>query len=178
MNIGKLNFIALKDTIGLVADTTKSATTNIEDDIFVSEIDPDLADTSTFCKSYDISLDVSVNCVVIEAKKTAKTWYVACMISAVDKIDINGKVRRLLGARKASFAPMDKVLSITKMEYGGITPVGLPKDWQIFVDQAITVKEYVIIGSGVRHSKLLVPGAIFAKLPNSKVENIAKKDII
>jgi prolyl-tRNA editing enzyme YbaK/EbsC (Cys-tRNA(Pro) deacylase) len=73
---------------------------------------------------------------------------------------------------------MDKVLSITKMEYGGITPVGLPKDWQIFVDQAITVKEYVIIGSGVRHSKLLVPGAIFAKLPNSKVENIAKKDII
>ena len=71
---------------------------------------------------------------------------------------------------------MDTAISLTKMEYGGITPIGLPDDWQLLVDEAITKKEQVIIGSGIRGSKLLVPGSIFSKLPNATVIDITKKD--
>ena len=59
------------------------------------------------------------------------------------------------------------------MEYGGITPVGLPEDWRLFIDGAVAERATVLIGSGVRHSKLLVPGALLVALPGAeRVENL------
>ena len=45
------------------------------------------------------------------------------------------------------------------MEYGGITPVGLPAGWRLLVDARVLDIEVAVIGSGVRRSKLLLPGA-------------------
>lgn len=177
MKFGKLVFGDTKRHYELVAEPTKAAIDNNNShDVLVAEIDADLADTAAFCKAYEIGLDVSANCVVIEAKRADKTWYAACLILATDRADINGVVRRQLNARKISFAPMDTAISLTKMEYGGITPIGLPNDWQLIVDDAIIKKEYVIIGSGIRGSKLLVHGSIFSSLPNTTVLDIAKKE--
>lgn len=160
----------------MIAEPTYQAVAKQDlQDVLVSEIDASLADTAAFCEAYDIGLDVSANCVVVEARRADKTWYAACLILATDRADINGVVRRHLGASKISFAPMDTALSLTKMEYGGINPIGLPEDWQLIVDEAITQKERVIIGSGIRGSKLLVPGGIFAKLPNASMLDIVKR---
>lgn len=177
MKLGKLDFDDVKQHSELVAPETKEAVDkNDLSDVLVSEIDGNLADTAAFCEAYDIGLDVSANCVVVEAKRADKTWYAACMILATNRADINGAVRRQLDARKISFAPMDTATSLTKMAYGGITPIGLPDDWQLIVDEAITQKAHVIIGSGIRGSKLLVPGSIFANLPNTTIIDIAKKE--
>lgn len=160
----------------MIAEPTYQAVAKQDlQDVLVSEIDASLADTAAFCEAYDIGLDVSANCVVVEARRADKTWYAACLILATDRADINGVVRRHLGASKISFAPMDTALLLTKMEYGGINPIGLPEDWQLIVDEAITQKERVIIGSGIRGSKLLVPGGIFAKLPNASMLDIVKR---
>lgn len=176
MKFGKLDFSDIKQHSELVAEPTKKAMDGGLTDVLVAEIDANLADTAAFCKAYDIGLDVSANCVVVEAKRADKTWYAACMILAINRADINGVVRRQLDARKISFAPMDTVISLTQMEYGGITPIGLPNDWQLLVDEAITKKGHVIIGSGIRGSKLLVPGSIFTNLPNATVLDITKKE--
>lgn len=176
MKFGKLDFNDVKQHSELVAVPTKEAIDAGLTDVLVTEIDAALADTAAFCEAYDIGLDVSANCVVVEAKRADKTWYAACMILATDRADINGVVRRQLDARKISFAPMDTTISLTKMEYGGITPIGLPDDWQLVVDKAITEKEQVIIGSGIRGSKLLVPGSIFSSLPNATILDITKKE--
>src|SRR5205814_8721594 len=96
------------------------------DDVEVAEIDPALADTAAFCERYGVTLEESANCVVIAAKRGGETRYAACMVSATTRADVNGLVRRHLDARKASFAPVDAVTAATAMEYGGITPVGLP----------------------------------------------------
>ena len=175
MKLGKLDFADVRQHPELIARPTKDAVDKYDlKDVFVSAIDADLADTAAFCKAYDIGLDVSANCVIVEAKRADKTWYAACMILATNRADINGVVRRQLDARKISFAPMDAATSLTGMEYGGITPIGLPGDWPILVDAAIAEKEYVILGSGVRGSKLLVPGSILGHLPNALVLEIAK----
>jgi prolyl-tRNA editing enzyme YbaK/EbsC (Cys-tRNA(Pro) deacylase) len=55
------------------------------------------------------------------------------------------------------------------MEYGGITPIGLPDDWPVLVDAAVAAAPAVVIGSGVRHSKLALPGELAARLPNAEV---------
>ena len=138
-------------------------------DVLVAEIDPELADTAAFCARYEVALDVSANCVVIAARRGETTRYAACVVLATTRADVNGVVRRHLDARKASFAPMDDAVALTGMEYGGITPVGLPPDWPILVDRAVVEAGVVIVGSGVRRSKLALPGAALAKLAGAEV---------
>ncbi len=135
----------------------------------VAEIDPELADTAAFCEHYDIPLEMSANCVIIAAKRRGDTMYAACLVTAVTRADVNGVVRNRLGARKASFAPVDDALAATGMEYGGITPIGLPPSWPLLIDSAVVQQPYVIIGSGIRGSKLLVPGPLLTRLPAAEV---------
>ena len=135
----------------------------------VAEIDPDLADTAAFCGHYEIPLEKSANCVVIAARRRGAATFAACLVTAVTRADVNGAVRQRLGARKASFAPVEDVLAATGMEYGGITPIGLPPSWPVLIDSAVIQQPYVIIGSGIRGSKLLLPGPLLARLPAAEV---------
>jgi prolyl-tRNA editing enzyme YbaK/EbsC (Cys-tRNA(Pro) deacylase) len=139
------------------------------DQVRVAEIDPALADTAQFCEAYGITLEESANCVVIAARRGADVTYAACMITATTRADVNGLVRRHLGARKASFGPVDAITAMTGMEYGGITPVGLPAGWPVLVDALVAKTPSVVIGSGIRGSKLWLPGGLLAELPDAEV---------
>ena len=139
----------------------------------VAAIDPELADTAAFCEAYGSALDHSANCVVVAGKRAGQTRYAAVMVLATMRADINNVVRRHLDVRKISFAPMDEAVRLTGMEYGGITPIGLPADWPILVDQAVLAAGTVVIGSGTRGSKLLVDAAELATLPHAEVLNLA-----
>ncbi len=176
MKLGKLDFEPIEDNLNFVGEPTRaSIETNELAGILVSEIDPQLSDTAAFCNKYEIGLDVSVNCVIVEAKRADKTWYAACLVPATVRADINGIVRRELGARKISFAPMEKATSLSDMAYGAISPIGLPNDWPILVDSGAAALQHAVIGSGIRQSKLLVPGSLFASLPNTKIMPLAKE---
>ena len=178
MDVGTLRFVPVNQAIELVGGPVQKyvRSSNGSDGLWVSEIDPDLADTAAFCEHYDIGLDVSANCVVVEARRADREWYAACVVLATTRADVNGIVRKHLGARKISFAPMDSAVSLTGMEYGGITPVGLPDDWPILVDLNVIDQARVIIGSGIRGSKLLAATEVLAGLPNAEVLAITKSD--
>jgi prolyl-tRNA editing enzyme YbaK/EbsC (Cys-tRNA(Pro) deacylase) len=132
--------------------------------ITVAEIDPELADTAAFCQRYGVPMDASANCVVIAGKRDGEQRYLACVVLATTRADVNGIARKRLDVRKASFAPMDAAVAATGMEYGGITPIGLPPDWPVLVDRAVADAPSVVIGSGVRRSKLRLPGPVLAGL--------------
>ncbi|SDK23233.1 YbaK/EbsC family protein [Streptomyces indicus] len=134
------------------------------------DTDPAIADTAVFVEHYGQSLlDESANCVVVTGKRGGESSLAACVVLSRAKVDVNGVVRRQLGARKASFAPMGLATGETGMEYGGITPIGLPGDWPLLVDAAVADTPYVLIGSGRRRGKLIVPGKAFAELPGAVV---------
>lgn len=135
----------------------------------VAEIDPDLADTAAFCDAYGSPLSASANCVVVAGKRGGEQRYAACLVLATTRADVNGVVRRRLDVRKASFAPMDDAVALTGMAYGGITPFGLPDDWPLLIDTAVAEAPELIVGSGVRNSKVLVPGDVLAALPGAEV---------
>lgn len=176
MQIGELNFIPIQQQPDLLAEPIRLQVQNgsLQSGVYVAAIDPELADTASFCVAYGISLDISTNCIIVEAKRADKVWYAACLILASDMIDVNGKVRRHLEARKISFAPKDIALKLTDMEYGGITPLGLPEDWPILADQKILTHDHVVIGSGIRGSKILTSTKVLASLSNIKVLDITK----
>ncbi|MFG2942010.1 YbaK/EbsC family protein [Streptomyces sp. NPDC048282] len=140
------------------------------DQILYVETDPRWADTAVFVEHYGRDLlERSANCVVVAGKRGGESTLAACLVLSTTKVDVNGAVRRQLGARKASFAPMDLATGETGMEYGGITPIGLPGDWPLLVDPAVVDLPWVLVGSGRRRGKLLVPGKAFAQLPGAVV---------
>jgi prolyl-tRNA editing enzyme YbaK/EbsC (Cys-tRNA(Pro) deacylase) len=175
VNLGKLTFVPVSEAMDLVGAPVRGHIEAAGDDgLWVSAIDPDLADTAAFCDHYGVGLDVSANCVVVEAKRADRVWYAACMVLATTRADVNGIVRKHVDARKISFASMDTAVSLTGMEYGGITPVGLRADWPILVDRNVVDHRQVIIGSGVRGSKILAASGVLAALPAAEVLDIVK----
>jgi prolyl-tRNA editing enzyme YbaK/EbsC (Cys-tRNA(Pro) deacylase) len=175
VDVGRLKFVPVGESINLVGDPVRQyIEKNSDDGLWVSAIDPDLADTAAFCEHYDIGLDMSANCVVVEAKRAGQVWHAACVVLATARADVNGIVRKQLDARKISFAPMDTAVTLTGMEYGGITPIGLPKRWPVLIDGGVVDRPHVIIGSGVRGSKLLASSAVLASLPDAEVLAVTK----
>lgn len=138
-------------------------------EVLVSPIDPEAADTAAFCARYDVPVEVSANCVVVAGRRGAQTTLAACVALATTRVDVNGVVRRHLGMRKASFAPMAVAVRETGMEYGGITPLGLPPSWPLLVDARVATTAQVVVGAGVRRAKLVVPGPLLASLPGAVV---------
>jgi len=173
MKLGKLTFEPAANHIDLVSTSVKKLATE-DDSILVAEIDPSLSDTAAFCEHYGIGMEQSANCVIVEAKRAERTWYAACIVLATTRADINGIVRRHLDARRVSFAPVDKAVEMTGMAFGAITPIGLPDDIPILIDTQVTQTDYVVVGSGVRESKLLVKPEVLTKLPNAVVMDIVK----
>ncbi|MFD7661131.1 YbaK/EbsC family protein [Streptomyces sp. NPDC059788] len=134
------------------------------------DTDPAIADTAVLVEHHGAwLLEQSANCVVVAGKRGGAVTLAACVVLSHTRADVNGVVRRQLGARKASFAPMDTAVSETGMAYGGITPIGLPDSWPLFVDAAVADTPYALIGSGSRRGKLIVPGKALAELPGATV---------
>jgi prolyl-tRNA editing enzyme YbaK/EbsC (Cys-tRNA(Pro) deacylase) len=130
--------------------------------------DPALADTAAFCEAYGYALEDSANTIVIVGKSEPRT-YVACVVLASTRLDVNGAVRKRLGVKRASFADAPTTREITGMDIGGVTVVGLPDDLPVWVDSRVMQRERIILGGGSRSCKVLAPPTLLRVLPNVEV---------
>jgi prolyl-tRNA editing enzyme YbaK/EbsC (Cys-tRNA(Pro) deacylase) len=169
LSLGVLDTVPAASRPDLLAEPVARSLAALPDSVGVAEIDPGLADTAAFCERYQVSPAESANCVVISGRRDGEVRYAACVVLATTRADVNGVARRELDVRKASFAAVDVAVSETGMEYGGITPVGLPPGWPVLVDALVAAAPRIVIGSGVRRSKLVLPGGVLAGLPGVKV---------
>jgi prolyl-tRNA editing enzyme YbaK/EbsC (Cys-tRNA(Pro) deacylase) len=167
--LGTLEWLPAAEHPDLLAPSVAAALPGLAGEAWVAAIADDLADTAAFTDAYAVPLEASANCVVVAARRGAQTTMAACLVLATTRADVNGLVRRHLGARKASFAPQDVAVAESGMAFGGITPVGLPDGWPVLVDAAVAAADLVVVGSGTRGSKLAVPGRVVAQLPGAEV---------
>ena len=130
--------------------------------------DPELADTAVFCERYGYPLSVSANTILVKAK-TGGERYVVCVVLANTRLDVNRTVRKRLGARRVSFASAEETRAVTGMEIGGVTPIALPGELEIWVDARIMTCEWVILGGGDRSHKIKVAPALFEGMPAATV---------
>lgn len=138
----------------------------------IIEIDPSLADTAAFCAHYGYALDESANCIVV-ASRDDDPVVAACLVLATTKLDVNKRVRKLLGVRKLSFAPPELTMQVTGMMIGGVTPFGLPDDLPLYVDARVMDLDRVIVGGGSRSIKLYVPPMALTAIGGEVVEDLA-----
>lgn len=167
---GTLNVVPAAERPDLLAEPVAKVVRGLGvAEIGVAEIDPEYADTASFCDRYSSPLTASANCVVVAGRRAGEVRYAAALVLATTKADVNGVIRRRLDVRKASFAAMDDAVALTGMAYGGITPLGLPDGWPILLDETVAAAPELVIGSGLRSSKLLVSGDLLAGLPGAEV---------
>ncbi len=137
--------------------------------------DPDLADTAQFCEAYGIPLERSANAILVSSRKP-EGHHVICLVLATTRLDVNGKVRRDLGVRKASFAQADATKELTGQEIGGVTVFGIPDDVPIWIDSRVLDHDWVIVGAGTRSAKIKVDPQVFDDDPRfDVVEDLAKE---
>ena len=171
MPLGTLDVTPALERVDLLASPSATALQAwpLADRVGVAPIDADLADTAAFCQAYAVPLEASANCVVLAGKREGQVRMAACLVLATTRADVNGVARRWLDVRKISFAPMDDAVAMTGMEYGGITPIGLPTDWPILIDSRVIEQPAIVIGSGVRRSKIVLPGDAIGQYPGANV---------
>ncbi len=130
--------------------------------------DPELADTATFCAHYGYEPADSANTIIVAAKEDPPR-YVACVVLATHKLDVNRAVRKRLGARKVSFASAEETRELTGMVIGGVTAVGLPEDLPLWVDAAVMGRPRIILGGGSRSTKVIAPPELLCTVPTCEV---------
>ncbi|GAA4734312.1 YbaK/EbsC family protein [Nocardioides endophyticus] len=174
--LGRLESVPALDRPDLLADPVAEALRGWAHaaEVGVVEIDPAIADTAAMSEAYELGLDTGANCVVVGGRRDGEERVAACLVRADTRADVNNVVKRTLDVRKASFLSMDRAVEESGMEYGGITPIGLPEGWRLLVDPRVLDIEVAVIGSGVRRSKLLIPGRLAADLPYAEtIEGLA-----
>lgn len=183
LTLGSLTWLRALDHPDLLAAPTAAALAawaqtdpEVADGTWVTAIDPDLADTAAMTEAYALPLAVSGNCVLVAGKRDGAERVAAAVVRATTRADVNNAVKRLLDVRKASFLPMDRAVEDSGMEYGGITPLGLPAGYRVLVDAGVVeadpdpaAGEVVIVGSGLRRSKLALTGTLLGRLPGAEV---------
>ncbi|WP_454048933.1 YbaK/EbsC family protein [Cellulomonas sp. Marseille-Q8402] len=181
LTLGTLTWLRAVDHLDLLAEPTAAALSGwaavvpeVADAVLVTEIDPDLADTAAMTEAYDLPLAVSANCVLVSGRRAGDERGAAAVVRATTRADVNNAVKRLLDVRKASFLPVERAVEESGMEYGGITPLGLPSGYRVLLDADVATADgaaggTVVIGSGLRRSKIALPGALLATAPGVEV---------
>jgi prolyl-tRNA editing enzyme YbaK/EbsC (Cys-tRNA(Pro) deacylase) len=169
--LGGLTTVPASTDTALLAPTATGMlmSAGLLDEVGVVEIDPAVSDTAATRERFGLDAATLANCVVVAGKREGVEKIAACVVLSTTRADVNNAVKRLLDVRKASFLSMDRAVELTGMEYGGITPIGLPAGWPIFVDSRVAATDVVIVGSGVRRSKILLPGRLLGELPGAQV---------
>ncbi len=169
-SIGTLTSLPATENPSLLAAPVAAALTQWRhaSSVAVVEIDPAVADTAAMMTAYSLPMTAGANCVIVSGRREGDERVAACVVRADTRVDVNSLVKRTLDVRKPSFLAMERAVEESAMEYGGITPLGLPDRWRVLVDSAVQDIEIAIIGSGLRRSKLLVPGPLLAELPRAE----------
>ena len=173
--IGSLEPVPALDHLDLLAPPVAAALTTLAErgaatasSALVVAIDPELADTEVMTREFGMDLALSSNCILVAGKRAGEERIAACVVRATTNADVNHVVKKRLDVRKASFWPQDRAVEASGMEYGGITPVGVPESWRLLIDSACATG-WSCIGSGLRRSKLFVRGEVLAALPGAEI---------
>jgi prolyl-tRNA editing enzyme YbaK/EbsC (Cys-tRNA(Pro) deacylase) len=138
----------------------------------IVECDPALADTAEFCAHYGYPMEKSANTILV-ASRRPPGHNAVCVVLATTRLDVNKRVRGLLGVRKVSFAPPELTTKLTGMAVGGVTPFALPDDLPLYVDERIMELDWVILGGGSRSIKVKIAPEALVTLGAEVVADLA-----
>ena len=149
-------------------NTVENIYNNNQDKLELFECLDEFSDTQNFCDHYGFDIKNSCNAILIKAKKPQEFYAMFCVLGST-RLDVNQKAKKAMGAKKVSFASREEAEKVTNQIYGGISPLGLPENIKVFVDQNVMNREKLFIGAGNRVSKFFLSPEMLVKLTKAEV---------
>ena len=143
------------------------------EDLEACECEDQFSDTQSFCDHYGFKIEDSCNAILLKSKKPNEFFALLCVLGS-NRLDVNHKAKKLLNTKKISFASKEEAEGITNQIYGGISPLGLPNDINVFIDKKVMEREKVFIGGGNRVSKFFLKPEILKNLTNGTIEDLTQ----
>ena len=171
---GTLTLQPALDHPDLLGDPVREALASWEHagEVRVAEIDPELADTAAMTEAYDVPLEASANCVVVMGRRGGEERTAACVVRADTRADVNN-----VGQAHPRRA---QVLLPRPRPGGGGDRDGVRRDHPDRHPRGLATarrrarsrrSSIAIIGSGIRGSKLFLPGRLLGLLPGAEVDH-------
>lgn len=175
----ELIFVSAKTSKDLLAPAVYEALSRLEkgDEVLAAEIDPAFADGESMRREYGVEYDRELNCLAVCGTRGDRKTYAALVLPYGRRANMNGALKKALDVKKVGMADLDEVIALTGMEYGSITPVGLPAGWKPVIDPAVFEQDAVIVGAGKANGKLCLPAEVLKELPDVIIlEGLAKEN--
>ena len=141
----------------------------------IIDIDPHFSDTTAFCEKYGYPPEQACNTIIVTSKKGPKKT-AACVVLANSRLDVNKRVKKLLGVQKASFVSPTEMVALTGMEVGGVTPFSLPPGVMLYVDEQVMNADWVILGGASRRIKIKIKPEVLTQLGAIVIAGLALVD--
>tara|TARA_Y100001949_G_scaffold171928_1_gene175104 strand:- start:1145 stop:1621 length:477 start_codon:yes stop_codon:yes gene_type:complete len=151
-----------------IHNTVAKVFENNKENLEIYECKDEFSDTQNFCDHYGFDIEDSCNAILIKAKKPKEFYAMFCVLGST-RLDVNQKAKIAMGAKRVSFASREEAELVTNQIYGGISPLGLPDNMKIFVDQNVMNREKLFIGAGNRVSKFFLSPKLLVELTNAEV---------
>ncbi len=81
---------------------------------------------------------------------------------------------RLSGDRKVDTVPLKELQQLTGYIRGGVTALGGPKDYPVFVDETLELFDVVSVSAGVRGTQLLLAPADYLRVTKGRTGPISR----
>ena len=152
-------------------ETVKNIYESNLDKLEVFECKDEFSDTQSFCDHYGHKIEDSCNAILIKSKKPNKFYSLFCVLGST-RLDVNHKAKTVMDSKKVSFASKEEAEEVTNQIYGGISPLGLPQEINIFIDENVLRREKIFIGAGNRVSKFFLTPNSLIELTQGRVEDL------
>jgi Cys-tRNA(Pro)/Cys-tRNA(Cys) deacylase len=84
--------------------------------------------------------------------------FVMVLVAGREQVDWR-KLRQLVGRSRVRMATEEEVLEVTGYRVGTVSPFGLRNPVKVLIDSSVLREEEVSLGSGVRHTALIMKSA-------------------
>jgi Cys-tRNA(Pro)/Cys-tRNA(Cys) deacylase len=81
----------------------------------------------------------------------------------------------LTGDRKIELLPLKEVQSVTGYIRGGVTALGMKKDYPVFVDETMEIWDEVAVSAGVRGTQIVLSPAEYLRATSATIGEIARQ---
>ena len=82
---------------------------------------------------------------------------------------------RLTGDRKVEMLPLKEVQSVTGYIRGGVTALGMKKDYPVFADETIELWDRVCVSAGQRGMQIMIAPADYLRASGATVGEISRE---
>lgn len=82
-----------------------------------------------------------------------KTSTILACIPGASELDLKA-FANLSGNKKCAMVPMKNILELTGYVRGGCSPLGMKKDFPLFIDESALQLDYILISAGMRGKQL------------------------